>query len=353
MEKEEQVGNVRVFRIGFGWNHPTIDDRRKFPLHLNKYIFQFYAPIKASFLHSKYHYDGIWAMMAHACGIPAVLFKFFHPKVKYILTLQEGDPPEYIRRVMRPVGFLFSRAFTKADVIQVISSFLGRWAKEMGYSRQPILIPNGVNLAHFSQTYEAAEIEAVKKQLNKKPGDLFLITTSRMVYKNGLDDVIRALSLLPEPVKFLIYGGGPDKESLAALAKELKVEHRVRFMGLIEHRVMPKYLKACDIFIRPSRSEGMGNSFVEAMAAGLPVIATEVGGIADFLFDARKNPDKPTTGFAVSVNSKEDIAMAVREIIASKERVKEVTDNAKKLVAEKYDWDIVAKRMKEEIFTPP
>ena len=109
---------------------------------------------------------------------------------------------------------------------------------------------------------------------------------------------------------------------------------------------MPLALKACDIFIRASRSEGMGNSFIEAMVAGLPVIATQEGGIADFLFDAKRNPDKETTGWAVDKDSPEQIAEAVQDIIAHPEQVARVTAAAKKMAEEKYDWDLITPHMR-------
>lgn len=121
-------------------------------------------------------------------------------------------------------------------------------------------------------------------------------------------------------------------------------------MGFIDHDQLPKYLSISDIFIRPSRSEGMGNSFIEAMAAGLPVIATQEGGIADFLFDEKRNPDQKTTGWAVDKDSSEQIARAVQNIIANPDKVVEVKKTAKALVIKKYDWDIIARDMQERVF---
>jgi glycosyltransferase involved in cell wall biosynthesis len=86
------------------------------------------------------------------------------------------------------------------------------------------------------------------------------------------------------------------------------------------------------------------------MACRMPVVATQVGGIADFLFDAKRNPGKGTTGWAVDVDSPEDIAEVVKEILANPETVKAVTERARKMVEEEYDWDIVARRMKERVF---
>ena len=133
---------------------------------------------------------------------------------------------------------------------------------------------------------------------------------------------------------------------LRALARELGVETRIHFLGQVSHAEMPKYLKVSDIFIRPSLSEGFGISFIEAMAAELPVVATQEGGIADFLFDAKRNPDKETTGWAVDKNSPEQIAEAVKDILANPEQVARVKEVAKKMVIEKYDWDLIAERMR-------
>lgn len=186
----------------------------------------------------------------------------------------------------------------------------------------------------------------MRENIGKKPGDIFLVTTSRLVYKNGIDDVIRALALLPENIHFLIYGIGPDEAKYRKLADELGVASRTHFAGQIGHGAMPLALKACDIFVRPSRSEGMGNSFIEAMATGLPVIATQEGGIADFLFDAKRNPDKPTTGWAVDKNAPDQIATAVEDIIAHPEQVAQVVVTAQHMAIEKYDWDLIAGDMK-------
>lgn len=351
LPKVEQVGNVLVHRIGFTATNPTMDDLKKFPLFLNKYLYQALAPLYALRLHAKYRYDGTWAMMAHAVGIAAAIFKLCAPRVKYVLTLQEGDPPEHIERLARPAWPLFRYAFTHADAVQVISTFLGKWAKHMGYQGKPILVPNAVNTKHFAQEYPAEELQALKEKLGKKKDDVFLITTSRLVYKNAIDDVIMALPGLPKKIKFLILGIGPDEKMLKDIAAREKVADRVQFLGQVGHEDLPKYLKISDMFIRPSRSEGMGNSFVEAFAAGIPVIATQEGGIADFLFDAKKNPDKPTTGWAVSRDCPKEIAAAVKDILAHPEQVQKVTTTAKALAFSDYDWDSIARAMREKVFS--
>jgi len=340
----EKVGNVLVHRIGFTKHHPSIADLRRFPLHFNKHYFQLAAAFKALSLHRIYRYDGIWVMMAHSCGIPAGLFKFFNDRVPYLLTLQEGDPPEQIERMMHPVFPLFRHAFTSATYLQAISTFLLAWGRHMGFGGEGIVIPNAVDTGLFGN---AASSDFEKQRLGKKPDDVFLVTTSRLVHKNAVDTVIEALALLPENVHFAVYGIGPDENALKALAEHLGVTSRVHFMGEIAHADIPPALAACDIFIRPSRSEGMGNSFVEAMAAGLPVIATQEGGIADFLFDAKRNPGKETTGWAVDADAPEQVAEAVKDILATPEQVRTVTETARQMAVEKYDWSLIAANMQD------
>ncbi|MDO8492854.1 MAG: glycosyltransferase [bacterium] len=350
LPKTEKIGNVIVHRIGFSKPSPTISDLKKFPLFLNKYWFQFMTAFVASRLHRMYHFDGTWAMMAHSCGIPAGIFKTLHPEVKYLLTLQEGDPPEYIERLARPVWSLFKRGFTKADALQCISSFLLVWGKRMGFKGEGIVIPNGVDTKHFSQTLPKNELEGLKQKLGKKEGDVFLVTTSRLVKKNAVDDIIKALIHLPENYKLLILGIGPDEKMLKDLTEKFGVVKRVNFLDEIPNGDVPKYLQVSDVFIRPSLSEGMGNVFIEAMATGVPVIATQKGGIADFLFDPELNKDKEPTGRAVKPRDPEGIARQVMSYMNDKGMTKSIVTNAKKMVFDRYDWNLIAKNMKERVF---
>jgi glycosyltransferase involved in cell wall biosynthesis len=344
-------GNVLVHRVGlFSKPNASLEERRKFPLHYNKHWFQFAAAWKATWLHYRHRYDGVWAVMAHGTGVPTSIFKFLHPNVKYALTLQEGDPPEHIERIMRPVWFWFRRAFTHAEIVQPISEFLGAWARRMGYSGDMELIRNGANPESLRPTFDMKEVDALKARLGKKPGDVYLVNTARLVSQKGFDTTIRALLLLPQHIKLLVVGGGPEEESLKALTKELGLAERVIFTGQVERNVVTQYRMASDIFVGPSRSEGLGNAFLSAMACRMPVVATQTGGIADFLFDAKRNPLKGTTGWAVDVDSPEQIAGVVKEILANPEQVKLVTERARKMVEEEYDWEIVAKKMKEKVF---
>ena len=350
LPKFEKIGNVNVYRIGFTSQSPEIADLVRFPLTLNKYLFPLIGFLKARALHKENPYDGIWAMMANYAGFAALFFKMKYPAVRFLLTLQEGDPIEYIKNRVLFVYPLFVRIFKQADFVQTISHYLASFARNMGYTGPLEVVPNAVNVAHFAQEYPEQELAILKNRLGKRVGDYFLITTSRMVTKNAVDEVIRAMQLMHKGVKFLILGIGPDEEMLRKLAYEKGVADRVQFLGQIFHDEMPKYLKVSDIFIRPSRSEGLGISFLEAMAAGLPVIATPVGGIPDFLFDPDQDPGKEPTGLFANINDPASIARQVERLIADPALRNRLFMNGRTLVAEKYDWNLIVRDMKERVF---
>lgn len=348
----EKIGNVLIHRVGLSAKqNATLEERRRFPLHYNKHFFQFAAVFRAYRLHRKYHYDGVWAMMAHGTAVPTSIFNML-TGIPYALTLQEGDPPEYIERTMKPLWPFFKRGFTNATVIQSISTFLAEWARHMGYHGDIEIIRNGANPESIKPTFKKEELEELKKKLGKKEGDIYLVNTARLVHQKGFDTTIRALLLLPVHIKLLVVGGGPDESMLKNLVVELGLEDRVIFTGQIDRSDVTQYRFAGDIFVGPSRSEGLGNAFLSAMACRMPVVATQVGGIADFLFDAKRNPEKGATGWAVNPDSPEQIAEAVQDILAHPEGVREVVERARKMVEEEYDWDLVAKKMKEKIFDP-
>lgn len=339
----EMVGNVRVYRVKWLENLG----------YTGKILFPVLAAIGVYRLHKKNHYDGFWAMMSYML-FPIVLLRFIGINVPYVLTLQEGDPFEHMYKRLRILPFLFllKSGFRHATIVQVISNYLATWARAMGFKGHIEVIPNGSDTLWFGKKDHETQNRIVfwKNRHDMDGSKFILITTSRLVRKNGIDDAIRSLTMLPKNIHFVILGMGREEAVLKKLRDGIWLHDRVHFFGEVSNTDIANYLAMSDIFIRPSRSEGMGNSFIEAMAAGIPVIATQEGGIADFLFDAKRNADKVTTGWAVDKDNPEQIAEAVKDIIAHPEKVAKVTETAKKMVIEKYDWDLIAKDMKEKVF---
>ncbi|TSC68920.1 MAG: 1,2-diacylglycerol 3-glucosyltransferase [Parcubacteria group bacterium Gr01-1014_56] len=335
----EMVGNVRVYRVKGGGSY------------ISKVFFPLFAGIGAYRLHRKFHYDAFWVMMTYML-FPLAFAKLLGIRGPYVLTLQDGDTYEKVfeRWFIKPVAPILNWGFRNATMIQAISTYLATWPKRRGYKYHVEVIPNGASI-QSSQEYPQGDIDALKMKLGRKEGDVYLLSVGRLVHQKAIDDVIRALTHLPAHIHLVVAGEGPDKDALMELAHKEGVAQRVQFVGHVDRTETAKYRKACDIFVLPSRSEGQGISFLSTMAAKIPVVATQEGGIADFLFDAKRNPDKPTTGWAVDKNNPKQIAAAVKEIIADHERTKVVTETAYTMVIKDYNWDIIAKDMQQKVFS--
>lgn len=336
--KIEQIGNVKVFRVAG-------------PSYLSKVLFPLLAAIKARMLHGEYHYDALWALMTYML-LPVAIVRMLGLKIPHILTLQDGDPYEKVfgRMRIRPFIPLLDYGFRTTAIVQVISSHLSAWPARRGYKGEVVKIYNGANPKDLKESVSVEEVEALRQKLGKKPGEVWLVNTARLEYQKAQDNVIQALPSLPDNVKFLIVGGGSDEKMLKDLVKALRLENRVIFVGQVDRTEVTKYRKAGDIFVAPSRSEGLGNAWLSAMASRLPVVATQEGGLSEFIYDEKRNPDKPTTAWAVDPDSPKQIAQAVNDILSNPEKVRKVTETARAMVLEKYDWDIIAKQMREKVF---
>ncbi len=344
----QQIGNVSVHYVGlFGKPHASLAERRRFPLHYNKYFFQFAAALKGWQLHRRHTFDAAWAMMAHSTGVPAVLFSLLNPKVPYLLTLEEGDPPEHIERMVRPLWPIWKRCFTRAKAIYAISEFLATWARRRGATCPVHIIRNGANPESIHPNFTQDDVATLAASLGKQAGEVWLVNTARLVHQKGYETTIDALLLLPPHIKLLIVGGGPDEQHLRTYVTERQLTERVIFTGQVERDVVSTYRLVGDIFVGPSRSEGLGNAFLSAMASEIPVIATQVGGLADFIFDRERNPGVPATAFAVDPDDPKQVAAQVMYILAHHADVREVTARAKAMVLGEYDWDTVAIRVRE------
>lgn len=331
----EQIGNISVHRIGKG-------------NAFDKYRLIVQGWKKARELGS---FDMVWSIMASYAGFTALRFKKRNPKVPFLLTLQEGDSRWDIYKHVWWCWSYFTQIFKQADKIQAISTYLAKWAKELGATCPIEVVPNGVDDERFKikdlrlvlSEVEGLKIDSgkeIKDQLKISEKTKLVITVSRLVKKNAVSDLIKAMKFLDSNAHLLIVGDGELKNQLVLLANQLGVISRIHFIGYLNHEELLSYLQASDIFCRPSLSEGLGNAFLEAMAVGVPVIGTKVGGIPDFLKDGE-------TGWFCEVKNPKSIAEKILYVTdeKNKDMVNKVILEANKMVLQKYFWQSIANQM--------
>jgi glycosyltransferase involved in cell wall biosynthesis len=225
-------------------------------------------------VHNHLAVSGLFGTLtARALGVPRVVTTFHN------LT-------DWQEKRFHPLRVAARRAFQLCDRLVAVSHAV-RTAMGAVSSRleaRTEVIHNGVDLASFRNL--GAQREQERARLGFESSDFVVGAVARFDRRKGLDLLIEAASLarprLPE-LKLLLVGDGVERPRLEAQIRDLGLESAVRCPGACSD--VGPFLAAMDLFAAPSRTEGQGIAIVEAMAAGLPVLASRVGGIPEVVAD--------------------------------------------------------------------
>ncbi|MBO0684838.1 MAG: glycosyltransferase, partial [Candidatus Dormibacteraeota bacterium] len=166
-------------------------------------------------------------------------------------------------------------------------------------------------------------------------------TVARLSAQKGLEVLIEAAALVRDrpalpPVRFLVVGEGELRQELEQRVEELALDRTVLLVGSRPPDEVARLLAAADLFVLPSRYEGMSIAVMEAMASGLPVIATEVSGTAELIPDADH-------GRVVPVGDPQRLAAAIEELLIDPELRRRIGERALAR-AQRFSWDSVFAR---------
>ena len=205
--------------------------------------------------------------------------------------------------------FLLRHARAIVCISAVTRQRLAAWSR---YSGPMYLLPNAVHLENYGIRPRRPDLVARYGLAGKR----VLLTVGRLAgqerYK-GFDEVLEVLDRLPEDIVYLIAGGGTDEPRLRRKAADLGVAARVIITGLFPEEEKCDLYNLADVYVMPSRAEGFGFVFLEAMACGLPVIASRYDGGRDALLDGR-------LGLLVDPSNPEEIRAAILEHLRRGER---------------------------------
>ena len=198
-----------------------------------------------------------------------------------------------------------------------------------------VTIHCGIPVSEFVEA--TATRTAARRELGCKPQERVVGWVGRLVDIKGCDDFVRAAALVATEMRsarFLVAGDGPESGALRALATQLGVAGRMRFLG--QRRDIPRIMAALDVFALTSVNEGLGRVLVEAMAAGAPVVATNVGGVPEVVIDGE-------TGVLVQPRDPRDMADALVRLLRSKSERRRLIDNGRRHAA-RFDLAIMVDR---------
>jgi glycosyltransferase involved in cell wall biosynthesis len=248
-----------------------------------------------------------------------------------VVYTMHGAAPDVARRM-----FLRRIASRLVDAFVVVSPSLTETAVQAEGSPpdKVSVIPNGVDTLRFRA--DAIDRRRARADLGLKESDWVVGTAARLAPEKDQAMMISAIApLIHQGAYLLIAGEGQERASLEALAAELKVENNVRFLGSVAD--VPHFLRALDVFALSSRLEGLPVSILEAMATGLPVASTAVGGIASVIM----NED---TGVLVQPGDQEALRRAFELLRAEPGRGRGIGYRARQWVVQNYS----ARRMQKQ-----
>lgn len=203
----------------------------------------------------------------------------------YAVVLQGSDVPGYQNARFGLVYALakpwIRRIWREAAQVIAVGSPLRELALRTWPGGRIEVIPNGVDTNRFRPLASNAS--------PGKDGPLVLLAVAQLIERKGLQHLVAALAQLsPERrrrVRLSLCGTGPYEHALRRQVRSAGLDNQVEFAGLISHDRIPEILRAADVFVLPSLQEGLPLSLLEAMACGLPVVATRVGGIPEVVRD--------------------------------------------------------------------
>jgi len=273
----------------------------------------------------------ILAFFGLPCGAVAWIIKKVYG-VPYIVSLRGGDVPGF-----RPYDFklyhkmaapFLHMIWHSASAVVANSKGLHELAAAFDPAMEIPIIPNGVDLEKFSLPQR--DWSAPR-----------LLSVGRLVYQKGFDLAMQALAGLKDlPWTWTIAGDGPQMAVLQAMAAEHGITERIHFLGWQKAGQLKEQYGAADIFLFPSRHEGMPNAVLEAMSSGLPVVATRIAGSEELVVDGE-------TGALVPTEDVGSLRESLRPLLVDG-KMRERMGSASRLRVERsFGWQRVADQYQE------
>jgi glycosyltransferase involved in cell wall biosynthesis len=252
-----------------------------------------------------------------------------------VVSLRGSDVPGYdprlrgVQRVHRLLHPLTRWIWRRADRVVVPSESLGRLAQQTDPSLRYSVVPSGVDLGRFRP----------RVALRRAPdGVVRCLAVARLVERNGVDDLIEALALLDrDRYQLEIVGTGPHEPALRERIRRLGLERQVRFTGWLDPVQVARRCRESDLFTLAPRVESFGNSFVEALASGLPIVGTNVGAIPELVEHSRN-------GMLVTPGRPRELAHAISYLAADPRLRAEIGRRNRGQAEQKYSWDRMTSR---------
>lgn len=354
--KEHIGGSVWVHRLPIGKNVANIHSQSAKDLLMYSFkAWWFGSKLIRNARRSMKPFERTIAFFGVPCGVVALWFKWRFG-LPYVVSLRGSDVPGYSEKygilmyaaLKIPILLVWKCALSVVPNSRGLAELAAKTAPKQRFE----IIPNGVDTEEFKPNL-SRERDGIFRiitvvRLTPRKGIRFLIRAMSVIARNGVtrqsgseedgDSHVRGLARNDNAnkVELWIVGDGEERSALEVLAKECGVSDRVKFFGAVPHEQLPRLYGRADAFCLPSQNEGMSNTVLEAMAAGLPVVTTVTGGTEELVRDGEN-------GLFVEQQSSEDLARKLT-VLANDEMLRKRMGGASRGRAEEMSWKHVAER---------
>ena len=304
--EEKMGGNVTVYKLPIGKNSQNLH----FQSQKDLLVYAWKAYQFSQKLIAKNYYDLTHSFFTVPCGFLSWRVRKKH-KIPYVISLRGADVPGYSDRfsliywILKPI---VKKIWKNAAAVVSNSEGLKKLARETKPDQEISVIYNGVDVENFKP-------EDRGRDMSKSSPFIITPGASRLTARKGLKYLIEAVKDLsgkyPE-IQLKIMGDGDARADLENLAKDLKIENYVKFLGRIPRGKTAPYYQEASVFVLPSLNEGMSNAMLEALASGLPIIATDTGGTKELVKDGEN-------GYIIKMKDSDDIAEKIEKLINDSE----------------------------------
>jgi glycogen(starch) synthase len=202
------------------------------------------------------------------------------------------------------------------------------------------VIPNAIDIPKYKTSIDRG---LVRQRYGVGWGEKLVLCVGRLVSQKGIEYFIRAIPQIarhfPE-AKYIIVGEGWSRDSLEAEARASGHANKIRFTGFASDQEVINLMTSADVLVVPSIYEPFGIVALEGMATGVPIVASQVDGLAEIIEHDR-------TGIFVFPKNPESIAWGIERILSDYDHAKWMTENAKEKLHKAYSWEAVAMKTVE------
>jgi N-acetyl-alpha-D-glucosaminyl L-malate synthase BshA len=218
----------------------------------------------------------------------------------------------------------------QSDAVTAVSRFLAEKTKTGFMTKSdPIVIPNFID----TNVYYRMECTKIRGQIAPNKEKILMHVSNFRPVKRVLDTIYilqEVLKILP--AKLVLVGDGPDRAEAERLARDLGIWEHVKFLG--KQNALPEILSAADVFLLTSQSESFGLAALEAMSCGVPVVATNIGGIPEVV-------THDESGFIAELGDIKRMAKYTLDLITHPRKWQEFSNNARKRAVEHFDTQLI------------